>query len=311
MNLSKNIVKQEPNSAKELDKVARRLLRAAEVGDQLPTPQDDIIATAKLIKGGEIDLEDFKESFLRKARRVFFNGWRKIRGALAVGDKTIYISSDVPESQKPFLNFHEVSHHVIPWQKDTFDLFADDSLTLTPEVEIEFEQEANYLSAQLLFQGDRFANEARDFDLSLKTGIKFKHDYQTSFHSTFWNYIATHNRSCVLFVFRQCRYTEFYKGSMEQAYQLLYTVPSKSFFAEFGEMNLPDKFYHDDPIFNAIDEPVDKLSDVFEGELELRDMNGSPVDTKFEAWSNTYNLFVLISKKKRVMFSKKRVAYGA
>jgi hypothetical protein len=47
------------------------------------------------------------------------------------------------------------------------------------------EQEANYWSAQLLFQCYRFEKEASEFELSLRTGIRLKQDYGASFHSTF------------------------------------------------------------------------------------------------------------------------------
>ena len=94
---------------------------------------------------------------------------------------------------------------------------------------------------------------------------------------------------------------------MQRPYKFLYAVPSKSFFVEFGEMKLKEKFYHDDPIFDQINAPVDDLQGFVKGEIRLQNINGKPVETTFEAWSNTYNLFVLVCKKERPLFSKRKV----
>lgn len=147
-----SLIRKEPDSAEELDKIAKRLLRATGVGDKLPTPQDDIIDCAELVIGGEIDLDDFKDNFFDKLGRAFYSGWKKLKGILDVRERTIYIKGDVPESQMPFLRFHEVAHKVIPWQIEMYEYFGDDNYTLSPDVEDMFELEANHLSAGLLFQ---------------------------------------------------------------------------------------------------------------------------------------------------------------
>ena len=196
-----NIMKIGPPSYKDLNDIARKLLLAAGVGERLPTPQNDIIKCAELIKGGEIDLNDYGEGFIRRMSRSLSSGWQKWKGILFVRERTIYIKPDVPETQIPFTIFHEVGHNVIPWQKDSY--YFDDSYSLSHEVEWEFEQEANYISAQLIFQGKRFENEARDYKLSIETGIKLAQDYGASYHSTLWQYIYTNLSICALLVLKE------------------------------------------------------------------------------------------------------------
>jgi hypothetical protein len=301
----------ELDSARDIEKYSRRLLRAADVGDRLPTPRDDILSCAELVINGSIDLDDYEESFLRKASNALISGLGKLLGFLDFREKIITINPDVSESRKPFVTFHEVSHNMLPWQIATYEYFADSNETLRPDIKTSFEKEANYGSAQLLFQCDRFEKEAREFELSLRTGIKLKQDYGASFHSTFWNYVATNSNPCVLLVMRQCQYAELYNGNMEQAYELLYPVASKKFMEEFGGMPLPDKYYSDHPFTHLVNKPLIVTSDVYEGEIALKNRNGEKVAANFEAWTNSYNLFVLIWKKPKVRLRKKRIVFNS
>ncbi len=304
---SGSFIKKEPDSAIELDDIARKLLSAADVGDKLPTPQEDIIQCAKLVSGGEIDLDDYKESFLKKARRVLFEGWDKVRGLLAVGDRTIYISSDVPESQRPFLNFHEVAHDVIPWQKEAYDLFADDKHSLSRKIEAGFDHEANVLSAKLLFQCDRFQKEARDYKLSIKTGIFLSDKYGTSKHSTLWEYVEKHGHSCILLILSECNYQIVCEDGSEKPYRLIYVIPSKKFTKEFGEINWLREYNSSHPFTKVIHDP--KADKIVEGEVELVTQDGKRVITDYEAWTNSYNVFVLIKKKQKTFYFEKEVAF--
>nr|CBX28279.1 hypothetical protein N47_G36030 [uncultured Desulfobacterium sp.] len=301
----------ELDSAEDIAKYARQLLRAADVGDRLPTPQEDILNCAKLVLSGGIDIDDYKESFWGMASSSLISGLEKILGILDVREKTIIISPDVTESKKPFITFHEVSHDMLPWQVETYKYFEDNYETLRPDIARQFEKEANYGSVQLLFQCDRFEKEAREFDLSLRTGIKLKQDYGASFHSTFWNYVATHSKSCALFVMQQCKYSELYKGNMEQPYELLYPVASKKFINEFNGTCIDNKYYSDHPFTQIMNKPIVGVADIYDGEILLKNKNGERVDANFEAWTNSYNLFVLIWKKSRFYLYRKRIVFDS
>lgn len=302
-----SLVKKEPDSCERLDRIARRLLRAAEVGDRLPTPQDDIIDCAELVVGGEIDLDAFKDTFFNKLGRALCSGWQKLRGILDVRERTIYIKDDVPESQKPFLRFHEVAHKIIPWQEKMYHYFGDHWETLCPDVRELFEKEANYLSARLLFQCDRLEKEGRDYELSLATGIKFAQDYGASYHSTLWHYVETHSSKCVLLVLREAQYHVVGENESEKPYCLRYVVPSKHFKEEFGDIPWHREFNPEHPFTAVVYDP--HSPDIHEGSVELENQNCEKVVMNFQAWCNTYNIFVLIYKKPRRSLRKWRVAF--
>lgn len=296
-------------SAKDIEENARRLLRAASVGERLPTPQDDILSCAELVISGEIDLIDYKRSFISKASNALISGLGKLLGFLDFREKVITISPDLSEARRPFVTFHEVSHNMLPWQVAAYDYFADSNETLRPDIEAKFEREANYGSAQLLFQCGRLEKEARDLELSLRTGIKLKADYGASFHSTFWNYVATNREPCLLLILKRCQYTELINGKMVCPYELLYTVASKKFIEEFGGMSLHDKFYSDHPFTNFLNDPLVPVSYVHPGEIALKNINCDKVECQFEAWSNSYNLFVLLWKKPTRRLRRKRILF--
>ncbi len=98
---------------------------------------------------------------------------------------------------------------------------------------------------------------------------------------------------------------------MEQAYELLYPVASKKFMVEFGGMPLPDKYYSDHPFTQLVNKPLVVTSDVCEGEIALKNRNGEKVDANFEAWTNSYNLFVLIWRKPKIRLPRKRVVFNS
>ena len=57
-----DIAFQEENVA-EIQTHVRRLLKAAGVGNKLPTPKEDIVECAKLVALGEVDLRQYAESW--------------------------------------------------------------------------------------------------------------------------------------------------------------------------------------------------------------------------------------------------------
>lgn len=302
-----NFVKIKPDSARDLEDIARKLLRAAGVKDQLPTPKDDIIDCAELVVGGEINLDDFKVSLFNKFGKALYSGWKKLKGILDVRERTIYINSNVPESQKPFLTFHEVAHNVIPWQTEVYKYFGDDNYTLSPVIKNKFEKEANHLSATLLFQVDRFEIEARDYELSIKSGIRLASKYGASFHSTLWHYAETNLSKCILLILKECNHNNLNSRYCDKSYRLIYTVPSKKFLKEFGVIDWK-KIYGSKHDFTAIVNDSTR-PEIFEGELELENIYGEKILANFEAWYNFYNIFILIRKKPKISLLKKRVLF--
>lgn len=305
----KGLAVRPPDSEAELEKIARGLLRAADVGDRLPTPQEDLIRCAELVHGGVIDLEEYRESRVGKISKALASGLEKVMGLLDVREKTIYISPKAHQKQVPFLIFHEVSHKVIPWQVEVYDYFEDNFETLDPSIKKVFEHEANTLGSKLLFQCDRLKKQARDYQLGIGVALKLADDFGASYHSCLRHYVATHDHMCCLMVLRKACYAEEYRGQLEVPFEVCYAVQSEKFAQEFDGYIWPVKIYSDHPLYGLLDATFG--SEVFQDNFKIGKENEDSVDVVVESWTNSFNHFLLIKGRRKPFSGRKKVVVAA
>src|SRR5687768_7724046 len=154
-------------TAQEIDKIARVLLKDSKAWGKFPTPVDDIVKYAQLTVEKGIDLS--------KAQLGFFDRFasvprlaRKVLGMLDYRQKIIYLDHSQKPQKKRFIKLHEVVHEVCPWQRD-IRAFLDDESTLDLETEEIFEAEANYGASSLFFQLEIFDEHAEKLPLTIKS----------------------------------------------------------------------------------------------------------------------------------------------
>ena len=119
-----------------------------------------------------------------------------------------------------------------------------------------------------------------------------------------WNYVETHSSKCVLLILKDCDY-HVCNGNSEKPYRLIYAVPSKKFLEAFGEIPWKTEYDSKHPFTAIVYDPPS--SEIYEGEVELENIYGETVKMHFEAWYNSYNIFVLIREKSKTIIPKKRV----
>ena len=116
--------------------------------------------------------------------------------ALWVPDtKRILIDETVPELKHRWIEAHEISHSVIPWHHEF--LFGDTEYTLDPVCHAIVEAEANYGAGRLLFLQDRFAQEARDLDLSFRSIKSLAARYGNTITSALWRNLRQRAKASV------------------------------------------------------------------------------------------------------------------
>src|SRR5271157_4563805 len=187
-----------PSSANAVTDEVRKLLRAAEVGRQLPTPKAQILACTRLVEMGELNLAEYDQSLHEKASEFFYRAMEKVVGFLDRRTKQFYVDPQLHHSRKTFVTYHEVIHRIIPWQH--FECTTDDDFTLNPDCETLFESEANYGAAEILFQCNRFEEEARDYDLSVASALHLADEYEASCHSSLRRFVERNHRPCLLLI---------------------------------------------------------------------------------------------------------------
>ena len=271
-----------PFSAEAVTAEVRKLLRAAEVGSLVPTPKARILACARLVETGELDLAEYEQTLSEKASDCFYKAMKKVLGLLDRRTKRIYVDPQLHDSRKTFVTYHEVLHRIAPWQH--IEYTEDDELTLNLGCDAVFECEANYGAADILFQCDRFETEARDYELSVASALLLSGKYDASCHSSLRQFAERNHRPCLLLVLKPTTRANAGGGT---SFFISHSIPSTSFTVQFG-----DPF--DRPFINPDHELGKILNNGQHGEIALSDLKGFRRQCAVECFTNQYSTFTLI-----------------
>lgn len=273
-----------PPSADAVTGEVRRLLRAAGVSDQLPTPKSQILACASLVETGELDLAKYEKSLSLKAAEFFYRAMKKVRGFLDRKSKLIYVDPQLHDSRKTFVTYHEVIHRIVPWQQ--LDYTQDDDLTLDLTCEELFECEANYGAAEILFQCDRFESQARDYSLSVASALHLADQFEASCHASLRRFVERNHRPCLLLVIHPTRRAH---PDGSTSFFISHAIPSTKFTLQFG-----DPF--NQPFINP-DQELGRILNNGGGQMGISDIKGFCRVCVVESFSNQYRHFVMIHPK--------------
>lgn len=182
-----------PADPQKIREYTEDLLQRADAIDRWPTPVSDILAAAKL---EEVEDSPFSESMLgrvperfRHAARILQSG--RVRGILDRKARVVHIDTSIDnEGRRNFIALHEVTHDLLPWQRDLG--YADDDRTLATDTRRVFEREANQGSAELLFQGERFAKIAANYAIGTAVIVDLHDTVGASLRATIRRYAETH-----------------------------------------------------------------------------------------------------------------------
>jgi len=271
-----------PDSSTNVTEEVRRLLRAAGVKDELPTPKERILACQRLVETGELDLAEYEATLAETARDFFHRAASKIIGIFDRRTQIIYVDPHTHDSRKLFVTYHEVTHSILGWQH--IDLTQEDDKTLRPDCEELFEAEANYGAADILFQCERFESEARDYEVSLESTFHLADRYNSSRHAALRRFVERSNRPCALLVLTPTQ-REYSDG--QKSYYVVYCIRSDSFIAEFGdELDL---------IFINPSHDIGKvLNNGQDGEAVLSDSRGFQRRCAVQVFYNSYKTFAMV-----------------
>lgn len=280
----------------------QRLLKAAGVGDKLPTPKEEIVECSKLVEIEQLNLFDYKNDWKKRGFKLIKRALSKIKGLVDFKHEIIYVDPNIHPAKRSFVTFHEVSHRILPWQKDLFCPHADTEYSLDPRIEQIFEVEANIGASLILFQIDRFKRELKDLKIGLGSAMKLAERFDASLHSTFRKYVEDNHRACTLLVLKSQNHNISNKKNF---FNLWYYIQSEKFTKEYGHIDWP-KFYHSgDPIYDTIS--TNSLKPMKHGEMTMKNLSGYKKKCRIETFYNQFNHFVLIYPIRRFVIGKKKV----
>lgn len=276
-------------SDRQLAKIRRRaklLLDRANASGKFPTPIDELIAAADLEVARNISLD---QSFLGRLYKRFVpeemkRAVEKVLGVMDSRARMIYLDQTVHNKKKPFLSIHEVGHDYLPWQRDTFAILEDSESSLDPDVREQFEREANCFASEVIFQLDRFTEEAADCKFGIKVPINLARRYGASVYSTIRRYVMTHHHPCAVVVFNRVA------ADGAKALTLRRCIQSDKFSHRFGKLPVkvqqgPDDYFARHVPHNKFRMPTICI---------LKNRNGEQEECLVEAFDSTFQVFYLI-----------------
>ena len=277
------------DSKEDLELIADKLLKKSGVYGVLPTPLNDLSEHAGVTCVNELpEKEAFLKTLTEKGKRKFESAIQSIRGIADLRDKVIYIPQGKSNDQERFAHAHEIAHQSIDWH-NIGDPHIDTQYNFKPSVQKIIEREANYLGAELLYQGDHFKHIALDYTASMSTALMLADEHGASKHATLLKLVQIQDEKiCV------AEYYPTKKGCPSKGFKLYKTVGSSNFFDKISNIELPPNIDTDHDWYEATG-----YSAMPEGTIDLI-VDGHKRTFEWSAWFNQYTLFVMLRDKPKL-----------
>lgn len=272
---------------------AERLLHEADAFGIFPTPVAEIMDAGKVAVAPENVLDEgFLGTFRRKAGKALKSAVSKVLGLFDAHDRLIFIDRAVHLVKQTFLKLHETGHAVLPWQRDLYAVIEESEQELDPDIADLFDKEANVFATEVLFQLDNFIEEACDEPFGIKVPLGLSRKYGASVYASVRQYVAKNPRECIVLVLNppELRDGDGFRAGLRRP------VPSQSFAKKFGDLDWPLYFTPGDEIGAMV--PLGGRRMSRPREIMLVDRNGTRHDCVAEAFTTTYQVFVLIYAKR-------------
>ena len=174
------------------------------------------------------------------------------------------------------------------WQRDLYAVVEDCKKTLAPDTAELFDREANVFASEVLFQLDTFTVEAEAEPFGVRVPLKLRKKYGGSIYATIRRYVSRSRRACAVLVLEP---PEIMDGDGFRC-DLRRVVASESFLKLFGHISWPDPVTPSDQIGAMV--PLGKRRMSGKRTMELKDRNGGRHECFAEAFTQTYQVFLLI-----------------
>ena len=103
--------------------------------------------------------------------------------------RRILLDASLPQLKHRWNEGHEIGHSIIPWHHDI--MLGDNALTLSPGCQEQVETEANYAAGKLLFLRERFTEESRSLEPSIKAIRALREKFGNTLSTTLYRVIES------------------------------------------------------------------------------------------------------------------------
>lgn len=297
-----------PSELARVRKQARIVLEKADAIGCFPTPVSEIMRAAQVT---EVKEDVLNPSFITKIRKEVAEFGSSIRQALTkvlglfdARSRLVFIDRSIHIVKQTFIRLHETAHGFLPWQKDLYVVVEDCKKTLDPHVADLFDRQANVFASEVLFQLDAFAEESFEQEFTIFTPVNLSKKYGASIYSSIRQYVSKNPRTCTVIVLNPPEPQE----GIGYYCTLRRVISSPSFEEKFKGIKWPDVLTPDSKIGAMI--PTGKQRSSGKQEIELIDTNGNSHICIAEAFTQTWQVFILIHSVKTLTQSSVLIAAG-
>ncbi|BBO77476.1 hypothetical protein DSCW_48930 [Desulfosarcina widdelii] len=268
---------------------AKRILIESNAIGRFPTPVADIMDVAKVeVVDDNILDEGFLSKIRKKAGRALKKAISVTLGVLDVKGRFVFVDKTVHAVRQTFIKIHEAGHFIMAWQRKLYSIVEDCEKTISTEIEDHFDREANVFTSEVLFQLDTFSEEAENHGFGIQVPIRLSKKYGASIYASIRRYVSKNWRACAVLVLDP---PELMAGCGFKA-GLRRVVYSDKFIEVFGKINWPEQYTPDDEIGSMV--PVGGRRMSAPREIGLKNDNGELCECIAEAFTQTYQVFILI-----------------
>jgi Zn-dependent peptidase ImmA (M78 family) len=205
-----------------------------------------------------------------------------LRAALSLNDRLVAVQSGLGQKRGRFSILHEIGHFVLPEHRDR--LFLDTDETLSWWTKLRLEREANKMAADLLFQGQRFTDEALDLPIAIQSILDLAPKYAASYEAALRRLVERHVLPCAVIVYdKVAKTTE--TDFEDDRFRIQYTVASELFRKRFfSGVHTKEESFPGEELYNPR-----RRGDIVKEHLTVDTWR---FDT--EMFSNGYKIFQLI-----------------
>lgn len=272
--------------------ITEQALKDAGVLGHLPTPLHAIAEVAGLSE--IVDVADLPAELERAKPRA----WKAILGAILFPARVAFVDRSQVETRVRFTEAHEVVHKLLPWHERSY--LLDDDTRLSHQTDEQLEVEANLGAAHLLFQGRRFHERALDYERSLRTPLLLAETHGASRHAGIRYYVEHHPEPVALAV------TGIYERV--RGLPVWYVVESPAFRAQYGSLDrhlpavgcIPVERGGGFEPYSSLLRDARSVREVVDDAVELADRDGVAHKFKAEAFCNSRNVFLMLSRRRRL-----------
>jgi hypothetical protein len=209
----------------------------------------------------------------------------RVLGGMWFEERILWVNPRQRLGRRRFTEAHELAHVICPWHEAVLRL--DTAAELFGSAATGLEAEANFGAAELIFQGGRFAAEARGHDRSLRTAFALAERFGASRQAAAHQYVYGHEACVAVAIAGRW-------PGRDGALPVWHTVESPSFARRFGRLAAPIDTRDGAPFAAAVAE-ARCSSEPVDARVKLRDRGGTRRSFHAEVFNNRHCHLVFVA----------------